>query len=864
MKKSFITYRWIAVCRAAILAVIAVTVSFVYTSLAHSQYSELFTIPERQQFLRVSDFAVDGRGNIYVTSEGKRVVKIDPAGKELFHTVTLGKVDGQIDFLAELALDRDGNIYVSDSGNARILKFDADGNFLLKFGTKGTGAGQFNSITGIVLDSSNNMYVSDARNNRIQKFDSHGNFLLKFGTAGNENGQFMSPNDIILDNAGNIYVTDSGNHRMQKFDSQGNFLLKFGNKGTGNGQFFEPTSVAIDREGNIYVPYFTQDRIQKFDSAGNFLTNLQPDGSGKWEFDQPSNITFDTGGNLYILDLERYRIQKFDPSGNVLAEFGTKGWTPGRFNRPSDIVIDNDENIYVADVWNHRIQKFDPHGSFISAFRPVNDDTEVGGLTLDSAGNIYAVITSGSSDTRREEVRKFTPEGNLLLSFGSRGSGDGQFLRSTGIALDSIGNIYVSDTNSNRVQKFDPKGNFLLKFDTKDSADGQPFSPVDIVLDSNGNIFVADFSNHLIRKFDSNGNIIMNFGMEGSENGQFIGPVGVTLDSKGDIYVTDRGNHRVQKFDSKGNYLSQFGSFGFETGKLRFPRRAAVGTNGNVYVADIENHRIQVFRPESVIDNDFSDEAFGGTTAGTIVDRGDQHLTITDEQSPAGVLIKADLSGGPEPSLITACNNSVHLTLDAGEEAVVTCGSSAHVDVKEGLIETVFTSINAFTATGSLPKGNAITFIPDPFTITASSDSTDTVTMDIVLRKKKASITVSPGQTIDLIVNDQVSQDRLVQSSFDPTPAPNAPKGTFTITASFTNRSSTPIKIPLFIVVKLTGDNLLLNADDRAGGVGATVTPDLDNDMLQPGESMTVDFVIGLQDNNTFSFHVDLLGVLGS
>ena len=110
------------------------------------------------------------------------------------------------------------------------------------------------------------------------------------------------------------------------------------------------------------------------------------------------------------------------------------------------------------------------------------------------------------------------------------------------------------------------------------------------------------------------------------------------------------------------------------------------------------------------------------------------------------------------------------------------------------------------------------------------------------------------------IVNDIVSLSSLA-TSFDSTPAPNAPAGRFIIAATFTNMTFTLILSPFFRVVEFSGGNLLLNADVGPAGVGARLTPDVGTDgMLSPGESVTVDFVIGLQVPERFTFLVNLLG----
>lgn len=110
------------------------------------------------------------------------------------------------------------------------------------------------------------------------------------------------------------------------------------------------------------------------------------------------------------------------------------------------------------------------------------------------------------------------------------------------------------------------------------------------------------------------------------------------------------------------------------------------------------------------------------------------------------------------------------------------------------------------------------------------------------------------------VVNDLVTLDPALGTTFDPTPVPDAPAGTFTITATFTNSSATALRFPFFTVTELSGGNLLLNADGGPGGVGATLTPQLDEQLLSPGEAVTVDFVIGLQERGQFTLFVDLFG----
>ena len=109
------------------------------------------------------------------------------------------------------------------------------------------------------------------------------------------------------------------------------------------------------------------------------------------------------------------------------------------------------------------------------------------------------------------------------------------------------------------------------------------------------------------------------------------------------------------------------------------------------------------------------------------------------------------------------------------------------------------------------------------------------------------------------VVNDSLLLSG-IETAFDPTPAAGASAGVFTVTATFSNASSSPINNPFFEVTALTGDNLLLNADGGAGGVGANLTPDVGDAVLAPGESVTTEFQVGLQTQDRFGFFVNVLG----
>ena len=182
-----------------------------------------------------------------------------------------------------------------------------------------------------------------------------------------------------------------------------------------------------------------------------------------------------------------------------------------------------------------------------------------------------------------------------LDKWGTRGSGEGQFLNPSGIAADRTGNIYVADTDNHRIQRFGLDGVYLGEWGAQGAGDGQFQNPAAIAVGADGAVFVADSGNHRVQKLNADGTFAWTRGSQGSGEGQFQNPSGITVDANGFVYVADTGNHRIQKLNTDGTFAWTRGSPGSGEGFLRSPWGIAVDADGFVYVADSENNRIQKF-----------------------------------------------------------------------------------------------------------------------------------------------------------------------------------------------------------------------------------------------------------------------------
>jgi len=116
------------------------------------------------------------------------------------------------------------NIYVVDSGNNRINVYNMyDGVFISSFGNSGENDGEFNNPADIAISKDGYIFITDSGNNRVQKFSLNGIFITKFGEKGNGDGQLNNPVGITIDGNGNVFVVDQGNNRIQKFKPGKNF-----------------------------------------------------------------------------------------------------------------------------------------------------------------------------------------------------------------------------------------------------------------------------------------------------------------------------------------------------------------------------------------------------------------------------------------------------------------------------------------------------------------------------------------------------------------------------------------------------------------------------------------------------------------
>ena len=186
-------------------------------------------------------------------------------------------------------------------------------------------------------------------------------------------------------------------------------------------------------------------------------------------------------------------------------------------------------------------------------------------------------------------------------SFGTYGSGPGQFNYPRGVAIDTGGNILVADYGNHRIHQLSSTGKHLRTVGTQGSGPLQFSSPVGITVHPRtGKVYVTEYSNHRIQVLNSDLTYSSSFGSRGSNNGEFNFPYDVSTDAEGNVYVADCYNHRIQVFTVNGVYLRQFGSEGEGEGELQKPVSIAIDSGNVAYVGEVGNNRISIFSTNGV------------------------------------------------------------------------------------------------------------------------------------------------------------------------------------------------------------------------------------------------------------------------
>ncbi len=325
-------------------------------------------------------------------------------------------------------------------------------NFVGQPGTAGVSDGlgaeaQLNYPSGVALDRAGNLYVTDNSNNTIRKVTPAGMVTTLAGSAGvfgsadgtGGEARFNHPHSVAMDNAGNLFVSDTSNHTIRKVTPAGVVTTFAGSPGlsgktdsTGSeARFYYPSGLALDSGGNLYVADAQNCTIRKVTPAGVVTTLAgNPGISGKLDgtgaaarFNFPAGVAMDSMGDLFVTDEGNHTIRKVTQAGVVTTIAGSAGVSgsadgtggEARFYMPIGIAVDGTNNLFVPDYFNHTIRRVTPAGVV---------------TTIAGSAGVF-----GSDDGTGHAARFYQP---------------------AGIAVDGMGMLYVADLLNHRITKGTP------------------------------------------------------------------------------------------------------------------------------------------------------------------------------------------------------------------------------------------------------------------------------------------------------------------------------------------------------------------------------------------------------------------------
>jgi sugar lactone lactonase YvrE len=476
--------------------------------------------------------AVDASGNVYVADSGNNVIdEILAVNGTIPASPTIQTVGSGFSSPYGVAVDASGDVYLTQANSSgEVDEILAVNGSIPTSPTILPVGGGFSAPVGVAVDANGSVFVADAGNDDVAEvvmgavkfgtinIGSHSpavtfNFTFLTGgtisapavlTQGSPSLDFSDSGAGTCTGNGSSYVYDAGdvcavsvvftptfagsrNGAVQLKDSNGNVIASVYANGTGSGPqvgfssvaqssvvsgLSSPSGVAVDGSGNLYIVDSSNYRVLKETlSAGIYSQSAI--GSG---LSAPSGVALDAAGNVYIADSSNQRVVKETLSAGVYTQ---SVLASGLSSIPQGIAVDGSGNVYVAE--NAVIKLTPANGSYTQSTLNTQG-LNVNWLALDGQGNIFLV------DSNASEVISMSLSGQNSQS-ASVGSG---FSDPSGIAVDAVGNIYISDELNNRVVKETlQNGSYAQSV----LPTGTLKSPTGLAVASNGNVFVADQSN---------------------------------------------------------------------------------------------------------------------------------------------------------------------------------------------------------------------------------------------------------------------------------------------------------------------------------------------------------------------------------
>ncbi len=253
-------------------------------------------------------------GTVYVADSGNgRINAYAPDGSFATSYGAAGRGTERLNQPWSLAVAPDGGVFVADTWNHRIDHFDAQGNFVASWGepTQELGSPTDRELygpRGIAIDADGNLWVTDTGNARVIKFNQQGEVLAIYGTRGSEPGQFDEPVGIAVAPGGEILVADTWNERLQVFDpATFEVLATIAVEEWNDRYILNKPYIAVSAD-RIAVTQPSLGKVLVMDRAGKTLATISTVGPDAEELNLPIGVAFTGDGRLVITDGGSHRL----------------------------------------------------------------------------------------------------------------------------------------------------------------------------------------------------------------------------------------------------------------------------------------------------------------------------------------------------------------------------------------------------------------------------------------------------------------------------------------------------------------------------------------------------------------------------
>jgi DNA-binding beta-propeller fold protein YncE len=533
-----------------------------------------------------------------------------------------------------IAIDLNGNVYVSDTSNNAIVKVNASGTATILM-ISGLTLNTLNAPAGVVTDSAGDLFVADSGHNRVVKVTPAG----ACSVISTSPYVLTSPQGVAVDVSGNIYVSDTGNNRIIEMSS-GTASVVSTSSGISLATLSAPKGIAVDAFGNLFIADFGNSRVVKVTTggAGSTLT-----GNPALALSGPTGVFVGRNGVIYIVDKTANRVMILDPAGvdRDLVAITSYSTT---FIAPTTVAVSPMGTIYVEDSGgagsSGRVQTIQANttnfghvtlgasthiqlpfsvgaldtltsrrvytaGTQNLDFTIAGDSTCIigtaGNGSVSTPCNLDVVFTPTAPGLRKGAVVLTTSGGNITLPiFGyadapvaalspgvaspiKNGSSTVPVQGPFHTAVDGAGNMYVAGYNSGVVTKIPAGGGTPTTVSTAPFVLGSP-GPTGIAVDAANNLFIADYSNNRIIEVDSGGtaSILSISGLPATTVGGVTdilhAPTALGFDQVGNLYITDYGSGRI--IEVTPSLLHSDGQAGFAYGTIAGGNGYAIGTVG--------------------------------------------------------------------------------------------------------------------------------------------------------------------------------------------------------------------------------------------------------------------------------------------